>query len=412
MVRGGRRPGGAVRMVRVAFCGISHETNTFATAALGLTTLESFAPRVGAAVLESNSGYMRGMHDAAKSLGYECVGLLFGITEPSGTIADAAFESMRDEICQRLRAAMPVDVVAVENHGAGVAESCEDIEGSLALAIRAVVGPDTPLIGTWDLHGNMTPQCVAAYDFSCPVQLYPHTDAYERGLEAMGMVPRLLKGLETAVHLELVPTLLPACSMCTHAGFPAAEMNAYMRELEGTSGVLDCTVFHGFPWADISIVGSSVLVTTENADAALAKRIGQKAAAWIWANKERFAVHVKDDGLPGSGDPTLEADVHTAPSALVAARRWIADGGAGPVCVNETADNTGCGAPGDATHLLRAMLDAGPWQPGQAAFGWIYDPATLQQALGAGVGSRIQVRLGGKLDPELVRSKTLWLPTR
>ena len=111
-------------MVRVAFCGISHETNTFATAALGLTGMagdgkSGFRPSRGDAVLRGG-GYTGGMVTAAKELGYECVGLLFGGTEPSGTIDDAAFEGMRDEIISRLRDAMPVDVVAIENHGAGV----------------------------------------------------------------------------------------------------------------------------------------------------------------------------------------------------------------------------------------------------------------------------------------------------
>ena len=40
-----------------------------------------------------------------------------------------------------LKDAMPVDVVAIENHGAGVAESYEDIEGNLAAMIREIVGP-------------------------------------------------------------------------------------------------------------------------------------------------------------------------------------------------------------------------------------------------------------------------------
>ena len=40
-------------MVRVAFCGISHETNTFATAALGLTT--HFGVRVGEKVVHTEN---------------------------------------------------------------------------------------------------------------------------------------------------------------------------------------------------------------------------------------------------------------------------------------------------------------------------------------------------------------------
>jgi microcystin degradation protein MlrC len=36
--------------------------------------------------------------------------------------------------------------------------------------------------------------------------------------------------------------------------------------------------------------------------------------------------------------------------------------------------------------------------PGEAAFGWMYDPEVLKQAMDAGIGSQIQVTLGGKLD--------------
>ncbi len=227
----------------MAFCGISHETNTFATAALGLTEIGpgGFTPVRGNDVVSTREGYLAGMLNAATELGYEKVGLLFADTEPSGTIADLAYESMRDEIIERLEDAMPVSAVAVENHGAGVAESYECIEGDLAKRIRAVVGPHVPIVGTFDLHGNISPECVAQYDFMCPVHLYPHTDSYERGVEAMRMVPRLLNGLKTTTHLEQVPTLLPLCMMCTQDGFPAAQMNDFMYSLEARPGVLDVT---------------------------------------------------------------------------------------------------------------------------------------------------------------------------
>ena len=98
--------------------------------------------------------------------------------------------------------------------------------------------PDIPLVGTFDLHGNISRRCVALYDFMCCVHLYPHTDAEARGLECMAVVPRLLDGsLRTAAHLEAVPTLLPLAAMCTHAGFPAGEMNEFMYELEKRPGL-------------------------------------------------------------------------------------------------------------------------------------------------------------------------------
>jgi microcystin degradation protein MlrC len=75
-----------------------------------------------------------------------------------------------------------------------------------------------------------------------------------------------------------------------------------------------------------------------------------------------------------------------------AARKLVADG-TRPVVINETCDNPGGGAPGDGTHLLRAMLDA---DLHDAAFGFVADPAVAAQAHAAGVGARIDVRLGGK----------------
>ena len=90
-------------------------------------------------------------------------------TPPSGTIADAAFEYLRDDLLQRLRDVMPVDVVALSLHGAGAAESYPDIEGALVQAVRRLVGPGVPIVGTFDLHGNISDECAAAFDYMVPV---------------------------------------------------------------------------------------------------------------------------------------------------------------------------------------------------------------------------------------------------
>ncbi len=66
-----------------------------------------------------------------------------------------------------------------------------------------------------------------------------------------------------------------------------------------------------------------------------------------------------------------------------------------PLVVNDTADNPGGGAPGDATHVLRALIEVAPEN---ACFGYVYDPRIARQALEAGVGSVIDVSLGGRHD--------------
>ena len=85
--------------------------------------------------------------------------------------------------------------------------------------------------------------------------------------------------------------------------------------------------------------------------------MGREAGRWIWENKHRFVCDVASDGAARAGqDPLTALDIHTAASAVAAAKAWAsrqagdAAASSGPVCINETADNTGCGAPGDASH--------------------------------------------------------------
>ena len=94
------------------------------------------------------------------------------------------------------------------------------------------------------MHGNISSECGEIFDFMCCYQTYPHIDNYERGQEAMRLVPRLLGGLRTHIHVERLPTLLPVAMCSTHPGFPAADMNVVCAEMEEKEGVIDCTVFH------------------------------------------------------------------------------------------------------------------------------------------------------------------------
>jgi microcystin degradation protein MlrC len=91
--------------------------------------------------------------------------------------------------------------------------------------------------------------------------------------------------------------------------------------------------------------------------------------------------------LPRQARDKHRASTQKGESAIQAALALKADGqaGGGPVCINETADKTGCGAPGDATHLLRALIEA-DLEPGVACFGWMYDPLVLKQCFDAVFG--------------------------
>jgi microcystin degradation protein MlrC len=70
--------------------------------------------------------------------------------------------------------------------------------------------------------------------------------------------------------------------------------------------------------------------------------------------------------------------------------------GAGPVIAADFADAPGAGAHGDATGLLRGMIEGGLRD---AAFGTIFDPHAAARAHAAGRGARLRLAFGGWIDP-------------
>jgi microcystin degradation protein MlrC len=84
--------------------------------------------------------------------------------------------------------------------------------------------------------------------------------------------------------------------------------------------------------------------------------------------------------------------------AIAAAKAGV--GKDGPLVVADGTDNPGGGGYNDTTPLLQALLDA---QVENVAFGTIFDPGTVQQAIKAGVGAEIDVVLGGHTDPSMGR---------
>ena len=361
--------------MRVAIGGISHETNTFCR---GESTLDNFREREwaeGQEILDNNRdvrSYVGGIMDAAERLGIELVPTFFASATPSATIAADAYNTMLGKLLDTLRAAGEVDAVCLTLHGAGVAAGVDDIEGDIIQRVRELYGPDMPIVVTLDLHGNITQKMVDHADALLGVNLYPHTDSYDRGVEAIELIPKLVSGeVKPVMHLTHLPMMIPSTTTDLS---PAKDVNELCWEMEARPGVIDCTFFHGFAPADIPKVGISVLAITDG-DPDLAKQVSQGIADHIWEIREQFRV-----------EPNPPEEVF---------RQALAMEGR-PIIINEKADNPGGGGPGDGTHLLRAMIEA---DLQEACFGFIYDPETAAQAHEAGVGATIEVRLGGKTEP-------------
>jgi len=365
-----------IGIMRIAIGGIVHETNTYAVESFGMTKLEAFRIKRGDEILRfaDTRTFVGGMLAEGRSAGHELVPVFHAQTQPSGTIDAQAYRSMKHELVQGIADALPVDAVVLDTHGAGIVEEIDDLEADLGAAIRTIIGPETPLLTVLDLHGSITEEMNEVYDYMLGDYDYPHVDMYERGVEAIQAVPALVDGeWIPTTHVERLPLLLPTA---TTDIAPAGDIRQRCFDLQTEPGVRRCAFFHGFPFTDIPKAGASVVVTT-NGDHELARVTAQRLASEIWDRREDFRLE------------SLSPEI-----AIGYAVRTAKECG-GPVVINDTADNPGGGSRGDATHVLRALIES---DVENACFGYIYDPAVADQAHRAGEGSMIEVSLGGKHD--------------
>jgi len=155
---------------------------------------------------------------------------------------------------------------------------------------------------------------------------------------------------------------------------PMVGLVADMLAAEGKDGILSLSLNHGFPWADVPNAGAKMLVVADG-DRALAAR-----AAEQWGR--RFY------------DSRAEATLPFVPFADAIAAAKIP--GKKPLLLADTSDQTGGGAPGDTTYMVKAMLDAGITN---AVYGPLWDPLAVGICFAVGVGAKLKLKIGGKFEP-------------
>lgn len=311
--------------------------------------------------------------ERASARGWAVVEGLAAFAAPAGDTTRAAYEALRAEILDALQSALPVDAVMLNLHGAMIADGYPDAEGDLLAGVRAIVGPDVPIVGELDLHCHLTQLKVSSANALVIFKEYPHIDVRERAAEVFTLLERILdEGLQ--------PTM--ALHDCRMLGFypttrePMLGIVREMQRLEKEPGILSVSLAHGFPWGDTPEVGTRVLVVTDN-DPALAQRTARALGERIWSVRDQMVPPLF--GIDQAIDHVLQAAPHAKPFVLA-----------------DTADNAGIGACGDSTFLLARLIERGV---GGVALSPLWDPVATSLAHDAGVGAQLAMRIGGKLGP-------------
>jgi microcystin degradation protein MlrC len=158
------------------------------------------------------TGALWACRQRARERGWTVVEGTCAYAMPGGPVPEPVYEALRDEILAQLRAALPLDIVALGLHGAMMADRTLDCEGDLLQRARAIVGPKVALGALLDCHAHHSAAMQAAADVLVYFKAYPHDDFVERGEELLQLLERTHRG-------EIRPVMRAAeCRML--AGFP------------------------------------------------------------------------------------------------------------------------------------------------------------------------------------------------
>ena len=292
--------------------------------------------------------------------------------EPAGLIQRQTYETLRDQILSELAAALPVDGVVLGLHGAMVAQGYDDPEGDLLERVRALVGPEVLISAEFDPHSHLTAKRVRNLDLMATFLEFPHTDFEERGEHVVDLSLQALRG-------QVRPVISTFdCRMITIYPTSREPMRSFVdriKALQGQGGVLSVSVIHGFMAGDVPEMGTRIVVVTDGDKAAgdtLARQLGHE----LYAMRRQTAMPMFDTES-GLGRATL---LRAAQTAL-------------PVVIADVWDNPGGGVAGDATHILRRMLDRGM---DRLAVATVWDPIAVWFCHAAGTGAELDLRIGGK----------------
>jgi microcystin degradation protein MlrC len=308
----------------------------------------------------------------------EIVVLRSAAAVPGGPMSEEVLQAFLAEVESGLAKGGNWDGVYLSLHGASVTQANPSVEASIVRMVRQAVGPRTPIAASFDMHGNLPESMFGkgGIDIAVGYKTYPHVDMNATADKALTLLCRAIEGsIEPVTVCRQVGAILHSFNMRTTDG-PMRDIVAFARSLE-RAPILDVSAFGGFPFADSPHTGASVVVTTDGEGSA-ASQVAVRVARYMAEQAPRFCV------APPGPEHELEQAANGTRSGLTA--------------ILECADNTYTGGIADVPALFSALLSVKPVVP--SVFAYFWDPELVSRAHQAGVGSKMHVKLGGRITEE------------
>lgn len=361
---------------KIAVAGFQHETNTFAPmfapyeefvkadAWPGLTLGDDLF-----AVMDNKNLPISGFMAAASKRGNQLLPILWCSAEPSSYVTRDAFERVTDMICNGLSKQSSLDAVYLDIHGAMVTEEFEDGDGELLSRVRGIIGPDTPLVASLDLHANVTQRMVDLADGLTVYRTYPHVDMALTGERAFDLLDVYHQQSMIYKSFKKIPFLVPCSAQCTKVE-PCKSIYSRLNNLQ-RDDVWSVDFASGFPPADIHECGPALVAYG-----------GSQTQVDRAADKLYQAVK--------NAEPDFENPLITADTAV---REAMASNSRKPVVLADVQDNPGAGGSSDTVGIVEALIRN---RATGVVVGILNDPHAASIATNAGEGKVISIELGGK----------------
>ena len=361
---------------RIAIAGLAIESSTFSPAK---TIEEDFKTRIGDDVF---TFYPFLSLDSINRNRAEWIPTLRGHALPGGIVTKEAYESLVNKTLTMLKKNMPYDGLFFDIHGAMSVEEIDDPEGDFIKKIRNVIGYETLISTSMDLHGNVSVELAEETDLITCYRMAPHEDALESKKRA---VENLLERLESKKGKPLykarieVPILLPGEKTSTRIE-PGKSLYAKVNPITKSPGIIDAGIWLGYPWADEPRNHGVIMVTGDNKNA-----VGQAAehlAESFWSSKDKFEFVAPVASLDESLNLALES-------------KEI------PYIISDMGDNPTAGGAGDVTWTLNELMKRKEFKKSDGPsviYASIPGPELTKKAIEIGVGNEVEAFVGAQVD--------------
>ncbi len=365
-----------IKLPRIAIAGLAIESSTFSPAQ---THIEAFHARRGDEVF---TYYPFLSADSTNRKRAEWIPTLRGHALPGGIVTHEAYDSLVNETLAMLKKNLPYDGVFFDIHGAMSVVGLDDPEGDFIIKVREVVGAETLISTSMDLHGNVSWRLAQNTDLITCYRLAPHEDAIESKKRAVdNLLDRLESGKGKPKYKAWVPVpiLLPGEKTSTRIE-PAKSLYAKVKPASMQEGIVDAAIWVGYAWAYEPRNHAVVMVTGD--DKEKVSSTAEDLAKSFWDVRSEFVFVAPTATLEECLAKALSSKKH-------------------PFIISDMGDNPTAGGAGDVTWTLKELLARPEFQKVDGPsliYASIPGPELVKKAVEIGEKGKIEALAGAAID--------------